>query len=142
MLLRIQVSFDGDEAPHDKYQNEVNTLCKAYDFMQGRLNQFGKRKKINDFLQTVLDETFLRIRKEEINSPDEVLHTMLSVLSILQMKVNTNVILPLDTVLLHGLPSSSSRVELVQELSVKSNLSQLRKEAVDLDIVVLLMKIL
>ena len=67
---------------------------------------------------------------------------MLLVLSILQMKVNTNVILPLDTVLLHGLPSSSSRVELVQELSVKSNLSQLRKEAVDLDIVVLLMKIL
>ena len=42
---------------------------------------------------------------------------MLLVLSILQMKVNTNVILPLDTVLLHGLPSSTSRVELVQELS-------------------------
>lgn len=114
---RNRDSIESDEVPHDKYQDEVNILCKAYDFMQGRLNQFGKRKKIIDFLQTVLDQTFLKIRREEITSPDEVLRTMLSVLSILQMKVDTSVILPMDTILLRGLPSNTSRLQLEQELS-------------------------
>lgn len=110
-------SFESDETPHDQYQDEVNTLCKAYDFMQGKLNQFGKRKKIMDFLQTVLDETFLKIRREEITSPDEVLRTMLSVLSILQMKVDTTVVLPMDTILLRGLTRNTSRNDMMQELS-------------------------
>jgi RNA recognition motif. (a.k.a. RRM, RBD, or RNP domain) len=114
---RNQDSIESDEALHDKYQDEANTLCKAYDFMQGRLNQFGKRKKIIDFLQTVLDETFLKIRREEITSSDEVLRTMLSVLSILQIKVDTAVILPMDTILLRGLSSNTSRIQLKQELS-------------------------
>ena len=114
---RNRDSIESDEVPNDKYQDEVNTLCKAYDFMQGRLNQFGKRKKIMDFLQTVLDETFLKIRREEITSPDEVLRTMLSVLSILQIKVDTAVILPMDTILLRGLASNTSRMQLEHEFS-------------------------
>ena len=102
----------------DQHQYEVNILCKAHDFMQGRLNQFGKRRKINDFLQSVLDEMFLKIRREEMTCPDDVLRTMLSVLSILQMKVDTtSVTLPMDTILLTGLTSQTSRNDLVQELS-------------------------
>ncbi len=102
----------------DQHQYEVNILCKAHDFMQGRLNQFGKRREINDFLQTVLDEMFLKIRREEMTCPDDVLRTMLSVLSILQMKVDTtSVTLPMDTILLTGLTSQTSRNDLVQELS-------------------------
>ena len=115
---RNQDAMESDDTLHDKYQDEVNTLCKAYDFMQGRLNQFGKRKKIKDFLQTVLDASFLKIRREEITSSDEVLRTMLSVLSILQMKVETAaVILPMDTILLRGLTNNTSRIQLEQELS-------------------------
>jgi hypothetical protein len=109
---------ESDEVPpHDKYQDEVNIFCKAYDLTQGRLNQFGKRKKIIDFLQTVLDETFSKIRREEITSSDEVLRTMLSVLSILQLKVDTAVILPIDTIVLRGLTNNTTRTQLKEGLA-------------------------
>jgi RNA recognition motif. (a.k.a. RRM, RBD, or RNP domain) len=109
---------DSETPLDDQHQYEVNVLCKAHDFMHGRLNQFGKRRKINDFLQSVLDEMFLKIRREEMTCPDDVLRTMLSVLSILQMKVDTtSVTLPMDTILLTGLTSQTSRTDLVQELS-------------------------
>jgi hypothetical protein len=111
-------SFDRDELYHcGNDQVEVNILCKAYTFMYRRQNQLIKERELIDFLQLVLDEMFLKIRREEITSSDEVLRTISSVLSILKIKVDNSVIVPRDTILLRNLPYCTTRNDLFQKLS-------------------------
>jgi hypothetical protein len=77
-------SSESDCKYHDNCQNVVNRMCMAYNFMNGRHNQLWKKNKVKQFLQTLLDETFLQIRREELTSSDEALCSMKSVLCILQ----------------------------------------------------------
>jgi hypothetical protein len=110
-------SSESDCKYHDNCQYEVNRMCMAYNFMNGRHNQMWKKYKVKQFLQTVLDETFLQIRREELTSSEEALCSMKSVLCILRVKVNDSVAFPMDAVLIHGLPITTNRSDLVTHLS-------------------------
>jgi RNA recognition motif. (a.k.a. RRM, RBD, or RNP domain) len=116
---RIRSSFESEVEYQRKYQDEADLFCEAFEFVQSRQNQTNEKyqKDIKQFLQSILDETFLKIRHEEITSSNEVLQTMLSIMSILGLKVDESINIPVDTIILQGLPNSTSRNDLLLKLS-------------------------
>lgn len=111
----------GGEAPKnsDLFQVKADHLGKA--LVLAELIEHKTKdthcKKIEEFLQEVLDDVFLQIRREELLSSKEVVGAVLAVVSILQLAVDEPFDLPQDTIILVGLPGSATRHGLGQCLS-------------------------
>jgi RNA recognition motif. (a.k.a. RRM, RBD, or RNP domain) len=116
---RVRACNEIEVMYQDQGQDEINSIWRAYDFSQRRTRNSTERDQ-NDtqsFLQTILDETFLKIQREEITSVERVVRTMSAVLSVLNLKVNLSQDLLADTIILQGLPEHTTRVDLLHELS-------------------------
>jgi RNA recognition motif. (a.k.a. RRM, RBD, or RNP domain) len=121
----INAFADSNKAPYtdgsgrgqiDKYQVEVDYLWKAVQLRDSWSHPTAQPLKPRVFLQELLDDTFLQIRREVLTSPNQVLRAVLAFLSILQMETD-NIYLRRDTVILRGLPSTTTRRSLKRHLS-------------------------
>jgi hypothetical protein len=136
---------DGDDSErihddlyyNDKYQIKVNLLWKAYEYAQDhrhsnqrdQRNNHQSKAKLEEFLQSILNDVFFKIRREDLTSSNDIVRMMISVMSILQIPIRTTSSsddggvtsihdVPNDTILLYGLPNHTTRNELQQQLSI------------------------
>jgi RNA recognition motif. (a.k.a. RRM, RBD, or RNP domain) len=116
---RIRAHNEIEGLYQDEGQEEVDAIYRAYSFSQMRSenNAEPDKKNMQSFLQTILNEAFLKIQREEISSIDSAVRTISAVLSVLKLKVNQSMDLLADTIIMQGLPKHTTRSDLVRELS-------------------------
>jgi RNA recognition motif. (a.k.a. RRM, RBD, or RNP domain) len=107
----------------DKFQVEVDYLWKAVHLRDSCRNKEQMLKQ-RSFLQDLLDDMFLQIRREVFTSPNQVLRAVLTFLSILQIE-SDDVYLLRDTILLQGVGSTTTRRALRSKLSQFGEISAL-----------------
>jgi hypothetical protein len=124
---KTRASFDTDEYEQgglkDKFQVEVDYLWKAVQ-LRDSCRSKEQMLKQRSFVQDLLDDVFLQIRREVFTSPNQVLRAVLSFLSILQIESH-DVYLLRDTILLQGVTSTTTRRALRSKFSQFGEISAL-----------------
>jgi hypothetical protein len=120
-------TIDTDEyeqgGPKDKFQVEVDYLWKAVQ-LHDSCRDKEQTLKQRSFLQDLLDDVFLQIRREVFTSPNQVLRAVLTFLSILQIESH-DVYLLRDTILLQSVAATTTRRALRSKLSQFGEISAL-----------------
>jgi RNA recognition motif. (a.k.a. RRM, RBD, or RNP domain) len=103
----------------DRYQIEVDQIWRAREWVQRREHnkEDVRGEGVQAFLQELLDDIFLQIRREVFTSSDQVLRVVLSVVSVLGLKIDDSVYMPQDTIILQCLAQSTTREDLRQHLT-------------------------
>lgn len=116
---RVRVYPEIENLQRDQGQDEVDAICSAYNFSKRRngSNMGRDPSDMQSFLQSILNDTFLKIQREEISSVDCALRIISAVSCVLRLKVNQSMDLLGDTIILQGLPKYTTRSDLNRELS-------------------------
>ena len=100
----------------DKFQIEVELLCRAQQWACENLRAKDESAQ-QEFLQQCLDEIFLQIHREHLSSSNGSLRIVLNVCSILGLEIINAAYVRKDTVLLQGLPRTTTRQALHESLA-------------------------
>lgn len=114
----------GDDSPKDVHHAEVDYLWTAVQLRNSRGWNKASIERSPVYLQQLLDDIFLLIRREVFTCADHVLRAVLSFLSILEIETD-NVYLPRDTIIMEGLPGSITRQGLLTMLTKYGEISAL-----------------